>query len=574
MSIEKRHKLIVNIMGILLLVIFLGLIYKMASIQLFDHDKYRKLAESQHIETIELFSRRGPILDRNGRKLADSIRVSSVFADPYVIKDKHGSAEKIADVLNIDVEKVYKLITKNKRFVWIKRKITNVEDIALYRLKIKGIHTRYEYDRLYPNDELASHIIGITDIDGNGIEGLEYVFENLLKGESGYLVVGKDGFQRQITNINSLGVQPSDGLGLMLTIDSIIQKYVEDEIEAAFVKRTPQAIMAVVLDVQTGELLAMANRPTFNPNNFSQYPASFRRNRSITDCYEPGSIMKPLVVGALFNHSLVSPEDEIFCHNGSYRIGRRVLHDSHGYGNLTVEGVVVKSSNIGMAQLAVKLEKVELYTFLKDMGFGGKYKMKLPGEIAGILRPFSSWTDYSVPSIAMGHEIAVTPLQFANAFNAIANGGNLLRPTAIKSITSNDGKVILKRFKTTNVIKRVMSEDVARGKLNPILVKVVNEGTGRKAQMEEYQIAGKTGTAQKIDENGYSHTKYVGSFVAYAPAEKPSICVLVLVDEPKGEYYGGTVAAPIVKNIIKKILDYQNGLTPASQQVYARLGLN
>lgn len=567
MQQTKKHKLIATIMGICLLVVFCVLIYQIAQIQLIDHEKYAKLASSQHLQKVELQARRGPILDRNGVKLAESLRVSSVCADPSIIKDKVTTAEKLAELLNQDVGLIYKLLNKEKRFVWIKRKLTNIEEIGINRLKLNGVYTKYEYERLYPNDELLSHVIGITDIDGNGIDGVELVFNNVLKGEKGYLIVERDGLQRQIVNINSGEKQPNDGAGIMLTIDSVIQRHVEDEIEDAFQKMNPLSITVVVLDTSTGEILAMANRPTFNPNKFRDYPADSRRNRAITDCYEPGSIMKPIIVGALFNHNLAKPEDEIFCHNGVYQMGSRVLHDVHGYGLLTVSDIVVKSSNIGMAQLAARISNERLYNYLKDIKFGEKLDVMLPGETGGILRPLSLWTKYSAPSIAMGHEIAITPLQFANAFSSIANGGNLLQPMIVKAVTANNGSIILKNIKTSKVIKRIMSHAVARDMLNPILVKVVNEGTGKSAKLEEYQVAGKTGTSQKLDGRGYSHTKFVGSFVAYAPAEQPKICVLVMVDEPKGgQYYGGTVAAPIVKNIIKKTLDYQTGKRPYAQE--------
>ncbi len=571
MSIEKRHKLIATIMGICLLVVFAVLIFQMARIQIFGHDKYKKLAEKQQSDTIELPARRGPILDRNGKILADSMRVHSVFADPLFIKDKHETASKLSEVLDLDPLKVSDLINKKRRFVWIKRRLSEVEWIAIERLKLKGIHSRFEYKRVYPNNELLSHVIGITDIDGNGIEGIEKVYDEILKGESGFHEVEKDGLRRQIININNASVQPRDGSGVRLTIDKVVQQYVEEEVEAAFVSRTPQSIMAVVMKTSTGEILAMANRPTFNPNNFSKYPASVRRNRSITDCYEPGSIMKPLIVGALFNHSLVSPDDEIFCHNGTYRMGRRLLHDSHPYGNLTVANVVVKSSNIGMAQLAAKLDTKTLHSYLSSMQFGAKFNINLPGQTNGILRPLSTWTSYSVASIAMGHEIAVTPLQFVNAFCSIANGGKLLQPTIVKAIVTNDGEKVEKEFNVPVVIREVMTRSVACDMLTPILVNVVNNGTGKKAQLDDYQVAGKTGTAQKMDGKVYSHEKYVGSFVAYAPAESPEICVLVMVDEPKGAYYGGTVAAPIVKNILKRALDYHNGLVPESQMKLASL---
>ena len=339
-----------------------------------------------------------------------------------------------------------------------------------------------------------------------------------------------------------------------------------------FNEREPQSVTAIVMDIATGEVLAMANRPTFNPNNFSDYPASFRRNRAITDSYEPGSIIKPIIVSSLFSHHLALPDEEIFCHNGIYKMGSRVLHDAHSYGNLTVSDVVVKSSNIGMAKLGGRLGKEKLYNCLSSFKFGQKLGIQLPGEVGGILHPLSSWTSYSVPSISMGHEIAMTPLQFITAFCSIANGGYLLQPTIISAITTNNGKTIIKKMGTPKVLARVMSSAVARDMINPILVRVVNEGTGKRARLDEYQLAGKTGTSQKIDENGYSHSKFIGSFVAYAPADNPKVCVLVMVNEPKGKYYGGKVAAPVVRNILKKTLDYQNGIVPGSRQRMARLG--
>lgn len=558
MAILKRHRIIVTGMGISLLVVFAVLIFQMARIQIIDNGKYERMAQSQHSSRVEISARRGPILDRNGHKLVDSVRVSSVFADPSMVRDKFETAEKLSKLLDTDISETFRLLKKEKRFVWIKRKITNLEEIGVERLKLRGIYTRHEYNRLYPNDELVSHVLGIVDIDGNGLEGVEYAFDDLLKGRNGYVVVGRDGRQRKITGVDSHGMKPNDGFGVQLTIDREIQRYVEEEIEAAYIDRSAKSVSAVVMDTSTGEILAMANRPTFNPDRFSHYPSGYRKNRAITDSYEPGSVMKPIVVGALFNDHIVSPDDEFFCHNGAYRMGGRVLHDSHSFGNLSVADIVVKSSNIGMAQLGVRLGQERLYNCLSDMQFGGKLDIKLPGEGGGILRPLPLWTSYSTPSIAMGHEIAVTPLQMVAAFCSIANGGEMLRPTIISAITANDGKTIVKKIETPQIIKRVMSQSVARDMLNPILVSVVNEGTGKNASLDEYQLAGKTGTAQKLDGKGYSHSKFIGSFIAYAPAEQPRVCAIVMVNEPKGQYYGGIVAAPVVRNILKKTLDYQN----------------
>lgn len=557
MILGKRHKLLANVIGISLLVVFAALAFQLGMIQLFHHNRYEKMAKSQHFKRIEIPARRGPIFDRNGNKLAESIRVSSVCADPWEVSDKYPTASKLADILGMDESEVFKLLDKDKRFVWIKRRITDIEEIEINRCKLKGIYTRYEYKRLYPMDELASHVVGITDIDGNGLEGIELAFDNLLRGTNGYMVVEKDGLQRHITNINNIEVQPEHGSGILLTIDKVIQQYVEEEIDRAFIKHLPKSITAIVMVPSTGEILAMANHPTFNPNNFTRSPSSSRRNRAVTDCFEPGSLIKPVIVSALFKHGLAMPEDSFFCYNGEYRMGRRVLHDTHGYGNLTVSEIVAKSSNIGMAQIGAILGPKRLYGHLRDTGFGEKLNIELPGEIEGILRPLNSWTSYSVPSISMGQEISATPLQLINAFCCIANGGIRIQPTIVAGLTTNDGKTITHRAKLPKVIKRVLSHGICRDKVNPILVRVVNEGTGKAAVLSNYQVAGKTGTSQKLDNNQtYSHTRFISSFIGYAPAESPIICVLVVVDEPKGEYYGGTVAAPIVKNILENSIDY------------------
>ena len=526
MPIKKRQKLIASILMIVLLVVFAALIVQMARIQIVDHAWYQKKAKLQHWTKVKVPARRGPILDRNGIKLAVSLRNSSLVADPRLVEDKFAAAQRLSEILNLEKSAVLKLLNKDKRFVWIKRKITDVEEVNIKSLNIKGIYTENEYKRLYPNDELASHVLGFTDIDGNGLEGIEYKFDRFLQGADGHFVVERDGRRRQLTSMDNRDVAAQHGNGVVLTIDSFIQKTVEDAIDEAYYNWQAKSVVAIVMAIKTGEILAMANRPTFNPNIFFKYSKSKRRNRAITDSYEPGSIIKPIIVGALFDQNLASPDEEIFCHNGAYKIGSRTLHDAHGMDNLSVADIVVKSSNIGMAKLGQRLGNKGLYNCLASVGFGSKLDIGLPGEANGLLRPVSSWTGYSLPSITMGHEFSVTPLQFITAFSTIANGGKLIRPFIVSAIITNDLKRVKKRMMYPDVVNRVMTAEVAREVLNPILVRVVESGTGKRARIEEYRIAGKTGTAQKLDENGYSHTKFVSSFVAYAPADDPnSVCV-------------------------------------------------
>ena len=309
----------------------------------------------------------------------------------------------------------------------------------------------------------------------------------------------------------------------------------------------------------TGEILAMANYPTFDPNHFKKYSPDARRNLAITDCYEPGSLMKPLVISGVFEQGIARPDDVFFCENGSGKVEGRMLRDTHKYGNLTASEIIAYSSNIGMAKIGTLMGNEKMHRYLQQFNFGERTGIELPGEIGGIFRPLKQWTrKYSLVSISMGHEIAVTPLQFITAFCSIPNGGQLLRPKIVKSTIKNDNQT-KEELQYPQPVRRVMSANVARNIMNPILMKVITEGTGKNANLLEYDVAGKTGTSQKIHGEGgrYSHEKYVGSFIAYAPAERPRMCVLVMINEPRnGEYYGGIVAAPVVGEIMRRSLVY------------------
>ncbi len=561
---KTRCQLVANLISICFPVVFAVLFCQMMQDKVFGNESGTEAESVNQSDRIKISVRRGPILDRNGKILADSKRVTSLFVGPTVVNNKNEVAAKLADILRVDPTRLLDLISDKNGYVRIKKALTKMEVDEINRLKLNGVYTTYEYNRFYPCKELLSHVIGMVDVNGNGIGGIEKAYEKYMKFENEYLELGEGGLRSQISDINSSDIQSHNGFGIKLTIDKVIQQYVEEEIEYTYNGSEPLSIMAIVMKVSTGEILAMANRPTFDPNNFGRFPAAFRRNRCITDFFEPGSIMKPLIVGALFNNGLISPEDEIDCHNGTYKIGSRVLRDVHPYDKLTVADVVIRSSNIGMVQLTAMIEKWKLYTYLTDLQFGDKFSLKLPGQSGGKLRPFSNWTSDNVMSLAMGYEITVTPLQLVNAFCCIANGGDLLQPTIVKTMVTNDGEEIVEEYNVPNVIRQVMTLSDTRDLLNPILVDAVNKGTGRMARLNEYQVAGKTGTARKL--GGYidSRKKIVASFVGYAPAENPEICVLVMVDEPKGTYYGGSIVAPVVSNIIKRALDYHHGLAPES----------
>ncbi len=560
-KIPKCYRIRAGLLYASVFIIFLALLYQLIRIQILDHRKYYTLALSQQFERLEIPTRRGLVFDRNGLKLAESIQVSSVFADPLLIEDKKETAKVISDVLSLNTSNVVKLLNSKKRFVWIKRRVEDRHAEAIRRLKLQGIGLRNEYKRVYPYGELCCHVIGFTDVDEIGLEGVEHSLNQTLSGSKGYKVTETDGRQRQIFTLNEETISARYGDSIFLTIDCEIQSIVEEELENACLKWQPNSATAIVMDPSTGEILAMANRPSFNLNFVQDSKQHERRNRAITDCFEPGSIIKPLIVCGALDSGLVKEDETFFCYNGTYKVRRRVIRDIHPYDYLTVSEIVINSSNIGMVQLGMLMGGKRLYNHLSNFSFGKKLGIELPGESKGIIRPLNLWTTDSIASVAFGYEIAATPLQLTTAFCSIANGGTLLRPRIVYAIADYAGKRVKRKYELPERIQRVISPKVAREVMSPMLEDVVKEGTGRNAMLFEYRVAGKTGTAKKLQRIGnkmrYSDNKHIGSFVGYAPADNPKICVLVTLNEPKnGDYYGGIVAAPVVKDIIKRILRY------------------
>jgi cell division protein FtsI (penicillin-binding protein 3) len=560
-KIPKCYRIRASFLYAIIFIIFLTLLYQLIRIQILDHKKYYKLALSQQFKRFEIPTRRGSIFDRNGLKLAESIQVSSVFADPLLIEDKEKTAQVVSDVLRLDTTNVIRLLNSKKRFVWIKRRIEDGHAEAIRRLRFQGIGLRNEYKRVYPYGELCCHVIGFTDIDEIGLEGVEHSFNKVLSGSKGYKVIGNDGRQRQIFMLNEETVSARYGDSIFLTIDAEIQSIVEDELENAYLKWQPDSATAIAMDPSTGEILAMANLPSFNSNFVQNSKQRERRNRAITDYFEPGSLIKPLVVCGALDSGLVEEDEAFFCYNGTYKVRKRVIKDTHPSDYLTVSEIVINSSNIGMVQLGMLMGGKRLYNNLRDFSFGRKTGITLPGEVKGIIRPLNRWSADSIASVAFGYEIATTPLQLITAFCSIANGGMLLRPQIVYAITDFSGKRVKKKYEVPERIQRVISPRVAREVMSPVLEDVVKEGTGKNAMLFEYRVAGKTGTAKKLQRIGdkmrYSNEKYIGSFIGYAPADNPKVCVLVTLNEPKnGDYYGGIVAAPVVRDVLKRVLRY------------------
>ncbi len=514
------------------------------------------LADKQHNILLELKPRRGDILDRNLSRLAVDYKVSSVYAVPREIEApaRPAIAEALARTLDIGRGEVLRRLSLDKSFIWIAREVAREKAEAIKSLGIKGVCLVKEYKRFYPKSALASHVIGFAGIDDSGLEGLELVYDGYLQGSPGWRWTVRDAKRRALPSEDARLIPPAEGLDIVLTIDEVIQHIAERELEKVYAGYGAKSATIIVMDPHTGDVLAMANRPTFDLNAAASSEPGSRRNRAVTDMYEPGSVYKIVTASCAVEMGAVALEEEIFCENGEYRVGGHVLHDHRPYAELTFRQIVEKSSNIGVAKVAQDLGEEDIYRFSRLFGFGQPTGIDLPGEVGGVLRPVSQWSALSIASVPIGHELAVTSTQMICAMAAIANGGYLVKPRLVSRIINNNGDVI-KSFSDARV-RRVLSGETAHA-MRDILKGAVDSGTGVNAGLRLYTVSGKTGTAQKLEEDGsYSHSKFIASFVGFAPAEEPVIAVLVTVDEPGPVYYGGSVAAPVFREAVGDILKY------------------
>lgn len=556
-SISFKGRWRVNLIFLLIGVAFLLLLYRLYTIQVRDHLKYTSIQKSQTYLKVEKSPKLGMIFDRNGELLAVSHTVDSAYAVPSELNEDTQKITLISDVLKIPAPEIHAKIKgaveQQKRFVWLKRRITPRESKRLNSFNIKGIGFRQEYKRFYPQGKLACHLIGFRGMDEKALAGIELICDNYLLGESSHYLTSRDARQKNLSSELLLqGSPPSQNV--YLTIDVVIQFIVEKALDQAYQKWQAHRAMAVVLNPQTGEILALANCPAFNPHQYNEYPAKVWCNYAISDPFEPGSTFKPFIACALLDQQRVTLHDKFFCQNGHFKVGHRLIHDHQPMGWLTFKEILTKSSNIGMAKVGLQLGRKDMYDYVKRFDFGKVTGVGLPGESSGLMTPYEQWNHYTITSIPMGHEIAVTALQLAKAYCVFANGGYLLKPQVIQKITDVQGRVV-KKF-GTELIRRVIKPETER-QMRLILTEVVNTGTGTRAKLVDYQVAGKTGTAQKLDASGkYSRKRFNGLFLGFAPAESPQILVLVMLDEPKGADYGGTVAAPVVAQIIDQTLKY------------------
>ncbi|MFH1847818.1 MAG: penicillin-binding transpeptidase domain-containing protein [Candidatus Omnitrophota bacterium] len=533
-----------------------GLFCRIAYLQLVKKEFLSDLASSQHKTLITLEPRRGSIYDRNMDLLAFNIKADSLYAMPRAIpeSDKGEISRQLSSILGIKRGFIAERLSRDKAFVWIARKIHDGEAKKIKDLELEGIGILEESKRCYPHSYLASHILGFAGIDNNGLEGLEMWSDKYLKGRPGFRLTTRDAKRRLLSSKDEKYLSPVDGHNIILTIDSAIQHITESCLDRAFRKYRAEAATIIVMDPNNGQILAMANRPTYDLSMYANAGPDERRNRAVSDVFEPGSVFKIILASCVLEKGVVSPDDKFFCENGKYWVGGRCLHDHKPHGTLTFRQVIEKSSNIGTVKAAKLLKEKDFFDFIKKFGFGEKTGVDMPGEVEGILSSPSKWSKTSMTAIPIGHEVAVTAVQLASAVSAAANGGTLYRPWIIKEIRDNAG-VSIRGFEA-KAVREVISEGTSKT-LRGILKGVVEDGTGKAAALESYTSAGKTGTAQKINPDGtYSHAKYLASFVGFAPADDPKVTIVVCFDEPKPVYYGGVVAAPVFKEVAEEVLRY------------------
>ncbi len=565
MSLEKLESAKVAAVGDDGRLLFLGgvlfcawmlIALRLVELQLVRHEEFVSRTKTYQRWEEVVPGRPGDILDRHGRLLATSILVESLFVDPARVDHPEELADQLAEILDLDATRLRDRIVKHRqrRFLWIKRRLPEREAALVRQLGFPSnvLGFRREFQRHYLLGEIASHLLGWRDIDNRGQGGVEEAFEPFLQGVDGKRTLQRDarGFVLEI--LETSACPPRHGNSVQLTIDTGIQWFTEQTLDQLVEQWAPRSACAIVMEPRSGEILAMASRPRWNRTRPAETPPGGWVNHAIGSRYEPGSTFKPLIVSWAFETGAIDREETIDCEGGLYRMGPRVLHDHHRYGELSIEDILVKSSNIGMAKIGERLTNEGIFAACRAFGFGKKTGIGLPGEDVGRVRDIREWDRYSTGSIPMGQEIAVTPIQMITAYAALANGGRRVLPQLLHSHGRSEEN------SSFAAGRAIISEEHADWIVTKALTGVVQRGTGRRAQIEGIDVFGKTGTSQKTDPKTgrYSNRRHVCSFLCGAPADEPRVLVLVLVDEPTapGVHYGGTVAAPAARDILEKAL--------------------
>jgi cell division protein FtsI (penicillin-binding protein 3) len=527
---------------------------RLTYLQLFKHGEYLARAQRQQQRTIEITPKRGTIYDRNLRPLAMSISVDSAFAVPAEIVDEQLAAHLLSGIVNIPEEVLKARFESSKSFVWISRKLPPEKAEAVTALNLKGVYLQKENQRFYPKRELAAHVLGFVDPDEKGLGGLEYELDGPIRGKGEKIMVLADARQRWFDGGQA---QREGGADVELTLDEKIQYIAERELAASISKTHAIAGTVMVMNPNTGEILALANWPTFNPNEATKVPAELRINRAVSSLYEPGSTFKLITLAAAFDQGITNPEEVFDCENGAVYVAGHRIRDHKPFGFLNVADILAQSSDVGAIKIALRLGAPRFYDYIRAFGFGAPTGVDLPGESKGKLRLLEKWKPISIGSIAMGQEVGVTPIQLITAVSAIANGGLLRRPHVVAQLQRGDQIIPLETAESAANAKRVIRPETA-ATLRKLMEGVVLNGTGKLAHLDGWTSAGKTGSAQKMDEDTkrYSPTQYIASFTGFAPINNPAVTVLVSLDSPEGLHEGGEVAAPVFKRIAEQVLAY------------------
>jgi len=558
--------------GLPFLFIFLafGLIEsRLYQLQIVQHQEFSEKAKKEQIRVIDILPERGIIYDKDLEPLATNISSYSLYAHPGRISQPQVLAENLCPILKTDKSFILKRLKKDRVFVWLVRKLSLRKKKEIENLNFSGIGFVEERKRFYPQREMASHILGFAGVDNQGLSGIEYYYEDKLKGEKGHLLLKEDARGHKIPFTEVVLKEMMTGKSIVLTIDSTVQSIVEQELSLALEQTKAVSVEALFINPQTGEIIALANKPDYDPNDYSHYSSYDIRNRVVQSLYEPGSTFKVVTASALLSKGVMDVESKIYC-SEFLHIANHTFSDWKRFEReMSFAQVIHNSSDIGTIKAALKMGEETLYQYITLFGFGKQTGINLPGEAKGILRSPSKWSSIALPCISIGQGIAVTPLQMVVALSSVINGGKLLKPYVVKSILDSQGKIVWKNHPL--VRRKVISSSTSK-KMREILNGVVREGTGKKSQVEGYSIGGKTGTAQipSLDKRGYFPNKYIASFMGFTPVGNPEIAGIVLVKEPTGGYWGGEVAAPIFGKILQRILPYLNILPKEEKWVQAR----
>lgn len=560
--IEHRTiKIRTGILFITTTFVWLVILFKLFVIQVIKAEHYQEICSRQSTNKIILKPRRGNIFDRNGNPLTMNILSYSIYAHPYLIKDKRKTARILSQITGKPERHYFFLINNNRTFVWLEKnlRIDEIRSSTIDDLNIQGIVVEKKYRRYYPYGEVFAQLIGFANSNNKGLSGIELEYDPYLRGVPGWKVCYKDGRGNLLERPDIPRKNPVDGNDIFLTVDKDFQTILYEELLSVYEETNADKAMGIVMNPSSGEVLAIASVPSFDPNKPGDYPVENQKISAITDIFEPGSTLKVVTATAAFEEKVVEPDDSIYCENGKMKVGDITIHDAEPYGTLSFSQVIEKSSNIGTIKIAQRLGKEKLYEYILRFGFGSKTGIKLPGEENGIVHNLKRWNLITLVQASIGHGICCTAIQLANSYCSIANGGYLLKPIIIKKIESPEG-IPIQRSKTELIRQIAKKRNIE--KIRRLLRLTVEEGTGIKASIKGISIAGKTGTAQKVINGKYSKNDYVATFVGFFPVENPRYLCVVVVDNPRSRHHtGGYVSAPVVRKVFTRIINITDDIS-------------